>query len=190
MIHAQNKGRTQLRALLLMSFFIALSIVFGKYLAFNAGEMIRVSFENLPILFAGIVLGPIAGGTVAVSADLLGCLLVGYAINPIVTVGAAVIGLLGGLVGRLTRKFPLSLHVACTVLIAHLIGSVGIKTAGLAAFYGVSYPVLLLWRALNYLLVGTAEGILLYILLKSAVNDALAKLLGRHPQRKDKPHDL
>ena len=190
MVKTQNKARTHLRILLLMSFFIALSIVFGKYLAFNAGEMIRVSFENLPILFAGMMLGPIAGITVAVSADLLGCLLVGYAINPIVTAGAAVIGLLAGLVAKLTHKFPLFLRIILTVLIAHLIGSVGVKTAGLAAFYGVSYPVLLLWRTLNYLLVGTAEGVLLFILLKSTVNDALCKLLGRETKRKDSANDV
>ena len=185
-----SKSSKHLRILLLMSLFMALSIVFGKFLAFNLGEMLRISFENLPILFAGLTLGPIAGVTVAVGADLLGCLLVGYAINPIITVGAATIGLLAGLVGNLTRKFPLSLRVLFTVLIAHLIGSVGVKTAGLAAFYGVSYPVLMLWRALNYLLVGTAEGILLFVLLRSVVGEAIKKMLGTHTEVKGDAHDL
>ena len=184
-MNTQKNAQRHLRALLLMSLFMALSIVFGKFLAFNAGEMIRISFENLPILFAGLVLGPVAGVTVAVGADLLGCLLVGYTINPIVTVGAAAIGLFGGLAAWLTRALPLSLRVILTVCTAHLIGSVVIKTAGLAAFYGVSYPVLMLWRALNYLLVGTAEGALLFVLLKSAVSDELNRLLGRAPEGKD-----
>ena len=178
-MYTQEKARTHLRILLLMSLFTALSIVFGKFLAFNAGEMIRVSFENLPILFTGMILGPVAGVTVALGADLLGCVLVGYAINPIVTLGAAAIGLFSGLVGALTRKLPTAPRVILTVLVSHLIGSVVIKTAGLAAFYGVSYPVLMLWRSLNYLLVGSLEGVLLYLLLKSAVNDTLTKLLGR-----------
>lgn len=185
-----SKSSKHLRVLLLMSLFMALSIVFGKFLAFNLGEMLRISFENLPILFAGLTLGPIAGVTVAVGADLLGCLLVGYAINPIITVGAAIIGLLAGLVGNLTHKFPLSLRVIFTVLIAHLIGSVGVKTAGLAAFYGVSYPVLMLWRAPNYLLVGTAEGILLFVLLRSVVGEAIKKILGEHTEAKGEAHDL
>ena len=185
-----SKSSKHLRVLLLMSLFMALSIVFGKFLAFNLGEMLRISFENLPILFAGLTLGPIAGVTVAVGADLLGCLLVGYAINPIITVGAATIGLLSGIVGIVTRKLPLSLRVVFTVLIAHTIGSIVIKTAGLAAFYGVSYPVLMLWRALNYLLVGTAEGILLFVLLKSVVNDAIKRILGAHADGKGEAHDL
>ena len=190
MVQKQSKARIHLRILLLMSLFIALSIVFGKFLAFNVGEMIRISFENLPILFAGITLGPLAGAAVAVVADLLGCILVGYAINPIITVGAAIIGLLSGLVAQLTKNFPLPLRLTLSVLIAHLIGSVGVKTAGLAAFYGVSYPVLLLWRTLNYLIVGTAEGVLLFLLLKSVVREALAKLLGQHTERGEHKHDV
>lgn len=190
MVQKQSTARIHLRILLLMSLFIALSIVFGKFLAFNVGEMIRISFENLPIIFAAITLGPLAGATVGIAADLLGCLLVGYAINPIITVGAAAIGLLAGIVAHLTRKIPLSLHIVLTVLVSHLIGSVLVKTAGLAAFYGVSYPILMLWRALNYLIVGTAEGILLFILLKSVVSDALARLLGRHTERTDTKNDL
>ena len=182
-----SKSSRHLRVLLLMSLFMALSIVFGKFLAFNLGEMLRISFENLPILFAGLTLGPVAGVTVAVGADLLGCLLVGYAINPIVTLGAATIGCCAGLVGILTRKLPLSLRVIFTVLFAHLVGSVCVKTAGLAAFYGVSYPVLLLWRTLNYLLVGTAEGILLFVLLRSTVGEAIARML---KQDKGEKHDL
>ena len=184
-MNTQKKAQTHLRILLLMGLFIALSIIFGKYLAFNVGEMIRISFENLPILFAGIFLGPLSAMTVAVAADLLGCLLVGYAINPVITLGAAVIGLLSGLIAQLTRRFPLAARVILTVLVSHLIGSVATKTAGLAAFYGTSYPVLLLWRTLNYLLVGTAEGILLYILMKSAVKDALLRLIGRDTERKN-----
>ena len=184
-MQTQRKAKTHLRVLLLMGILIALSIVFGKYLAFNVGEMIRISFENLPILLAGIFLGPICGMTVAVAADLLGCLLVGYAINPVVTVGAAAIGLFAGISAYLFRRLPLSARVVLIVLISHLIGSVAIKTAGLAAFYATSYPILALWRTLNYLLVGTAEGVLLFILLKSAVKDALLKLIGRTAEKEN-----
>ena len=182
-MYTQEKARTHLRTLLLMSLFMALSIIFGKFLAFNAGEMLRISFENLPILLAGVFLGPIAGLTVAVGADLVGCVLVGYAINPVVTLGAAAIGLVSGALARLTRRLPLCPRTLLTVLASHLIGSVLIKTAGLAAFYGVSYPVLMLWRTLNYLLVGGLEGVLLYVLLKSTVSDALDKLLCRKTKK-------
>ena len=70
----------------------AFSIILGKYLAINVGENFRFSMENLPILLAGLYLGPLAGAIVGAVADLVGCLLVGYAINPIITLGAVSIG--------------------------------------------------------------------------------------------------
>ncbi len=159
---------TPLRVLLLMSLFIALSVICGKFLAINLGEFIRLSFENMPILFAGILLGPVYGMVVGVAADLLGCLMVGYVINPIITTGAAFIGLLGGIVWRYTSVISHALPRLCvTVLSAHLVGSVLIKTFGLASLYGTSFLVLLLWRSLNYLIVSAYETFVLLFLLKN-----------------------
>ncbi len=154
---------------------VAMSIVCGKYLAFNMGTMIRISFENLPILLAGFLLGPLLGMTVGVVADLLGCLLVGYTVNPLVTLGAAAVGLCGGLVWKLSERLPRGLRTALAVLIAHGIGSVLIKTFGLAVFYEAPLGILMLWRALNYLIVGIPEGILLYLITKNQGIRAVAQ---------------
>lgn len=143
----------------------ALSIVFGKYLAFNVGEYLRFSFENLPIIFAGLAFGPIIGALVGTVADLLGCLLVGYAINPMITVGAAVIGLLSGFVGLLIyapeRRYRI-LKIVLAVSLSHLVGSVILKSIGLAVFYDMPLYMLMLWRLLNYAIVGALEGFFLY----------------------------
>lgn len=173
-----SKSSKHLRALLLMGLFSALSIVFGKLLAFNIGDMIRVSFENLPILFAGIFLGPIPGMVTGIAADLLGCLLVGYTINPIITLGAAVIGLSAGLLFRLAKPLPAALRIFSAALVAHLLGSLLIKTAGLVAFYGtVGYPMLLLWRS-YYLAIALTEGAIIYVIYKSYAAHALYRMLG------------
>ena len=138
-----SKSSKHLRILLLVSLFSALSIVFGKLLAFNLGETIRISFESLPILLAGIFLGPIHGMLVGVVADLLGCLIVGYAINPIITAGAAVIGLSSGLLFYATKPFPTAVRIFISVLSAHVLGSILIKTVGLILYYGS--PHTLFW---------------------------------------------
>jgi ECF transporter S component (folate family) len=159
------------RVIVLLSLLAALSILCGKYLAFPGGgdSMIRFSFENLPILLAAMHVGPIAGMTVGILADLLGCLMVGYAINPIITLGAAAIGLLGGLIPRLLPKvWPRLLRIALTVSAAHLIGSVVIKTFGLAQYYAMPFIVLMLWRLLNYAIISILECALLYLLGKNA----------------------
>ena len=91
-------GKMPLRVSVLMAMLSAISIICGKYLAFGVGNVLRFSFENLPIIFASVALGPIPGMLVGIVADLVGCLMVGYTINPLVTLGAAAIS-------RPTRTF-------------------------------------------------------------------------------------
>lgn len=157
-----------LRVLTYSAILAAMSIVLGKYLAISVGEFLRFSFENLPVIFAGIFFGPIVGAVVAIVADLLGCLLVGYAINPVVTLGAAVIGVSAGLLWKgLPKCMPHAVRVLLCVGVSHLLGSVLIKTVGLAGFYDLPLGLLMLWRLLNYAIVGGLEGFLVYTVAKS-----------------------
>ena len=121
-----------LKTLVICSLFVAISIVCGKYLAIRGGDILRFSFENLPIILAGIAFGPLAGAVVGVVADLLGCLLVGYAINPI---------------------------------------------------YSIPLFELMLWRLLNYVIVGVLEGVIICIMLKNKT--LRAQLLIKKEKRSD-----
>ena len=182
-MNQMQKQRQSLERAILLGLFVAISIVAGKYLAIRVGDLFRFSLENTSILLAGILFGPLAGMAVGVVADLLGCVLVGYAINPLVTLGAAAIGLVSGLVFRFFRvKQAFKLTIA--VLLAHLLGSVVLKTIGLAQFYGMPIYVLMGWRALNYLIVGVLDGIVLHLLLNVST---IAKYI--KPKQKDKRND-
>jgi ECF transporter S component (folate family) len=158
-----------LRMMVITAFMAALSIVLGKYLAINIGETLRFSFENLPILFCGMALGPIAGLSCGILADLVGCVLVGYAINPIITVGAAAIGAISGIYRLLPKKSRSGdILLFCLILaLAHVTGSVIIKTYGLAVYYDMPLYALMLWRLLNYAIVAPLEWALIYTLLKN-----------------------
>ena len=156
-----------LQLLAVSAFLAALSIICGKYLALSLGTVLRFSFENLPILLAGMMFGPVVGMTVGVVADLLGCVMVAYAINPLVTIGAACIGLFGGVLFRVTKKLPLLWQTCITVILTHLVASVLVKTFGLAQYYDMPFHIVLLWRLLNYVVVGVAEWLLLYTVLKN-----------------------
>ena len=166
-----------LKIMVAVALLAAMSIVCGKYLKIPVGDIMRFSFENLPILLAGMAFGAVAGVVTGVLADLVGCLLVGYAINPIVTLGAAAIGLLGGIVYWLCKRLPLMARVFITVFASHTVGSVIIKTFGLAKFYSIPFPTLMLWRAVNYLIVGALEFVVLYFIMKNkSVSSALDSL--------------
>lgn len=165
----KSKFSLPLKVTVALSMLAAISIILGKYLAFGIGEVLRISFENLPVIFAGIAFGAIAGMAVGICADLIGCVLVGYAINPLITVGAALIGLVSGLCYKLFChiKIGRGASIALSVGASHLIGSVAVKTVGLAVFYSYPVHILMLWRLLNYIIVGIPEALILIALFKN-----------------------
>lgn len=172
------KSKNNLRKIVISGIFAALSIILGKLLAFNIGELFRISFENLPIVFIGIALGPLWGMMVGAVADLIGCLIVGYAINPIITLGAVAIGAVAGIVSKWTESMKISGKIFLSVFSAHLLGSVIIKSIGLSLFYGTDFWTLIPYRALNYALIIALEYIIVYILMKNKEINSRIRSIG------------
>lgn len=172
------------RTLALAAMFVAMSIVLGKLLSVTAGPF-RISFENLPLLMAGIFLGPAAGCITGIVADVVGCLIVGYAINPIITLGAACIGLIAGLLYRVMPDQPLnrlpehSFRVFVSVLPAHIVGSMFIKSVGLMVYYHYTLLQVAL-RIPLYMVIGTAEALIISALLSNTAFAVQIGRLGRH----------
>ena len=162
-----KRSNGSLKISITVSALAAIGIVLGKFLAFNVTDFMRFSLENITIIFSGIVFGPLWGAAIGTVQDLVGCLAVGYAINPLITLGCATTGLVSGVIFRLTASLPLGLKIPASVGISHLFGSVLIKTLGLSIYYSLPFTATLLWRILNYVIVGAVEAILLFILLNS-----------------------
>ena len=164
-----DKSLKNLKVTMVLAMLAAISIILGKYLAIRGGDVMRFSLENMPVILAGMAFGPVAGALVGVVADLVGCLMVGYTINPAVTIGAAAIGLISGIIPIVLKKVKINgiLVTLITVAAAHLIGSVIIKTLGLAVYYDMPFYVLLLWRLINYAIVGALDGLTVHILLNN-----------------------
>ncbi len=161
------KNLTNLKVLITIAFFSAISIILGKFLALPVGQYMRFSFENLPLVLSGLLFGPISGLLSGVIADLLGCVLRGYEINPILTVGAAVLGFTAGLVFQVLKKIDNPLRVMLSVIIPHTLGSVLIKSYGLSLWYSLEFSVVLSYRTLNYIIVAIAEIIVITLMLKN-----------------------
>lgn len=177
-----EKRLKNLKLVATLAMLSAISIICGKYLAINGGNFMRFSLENMPIIFAGMAFGPIAGAVVGVVADLIGCVLMGWVPIPWVTVGAAFIGIIAGVANPLMKKYKVPAWLITTIVVfcAHLIGSVLIKTIGLSSFYNMQYSPLLLWRLLNYLVVGIIDGFVVHFLLKNkAIKMQLKKIGGK-----------
>ena len=155
------------RLVITLALLSAIGIILGKFLAINITEFMRFSLENLTVFLASVAFGPIAGMTVGIAEDVIGCMLAGYVWNPLITLGAALNGLLCGVIYKLLINRTEAQRITASVLLAHLVGSVLTKTLGLSLFYSLPFAVTLGWRFLNYVIVGTVEIFLLIYLLKS-----------------------
>lgn len=161
------------RTMTVAAMLAAMSLILGKFLQIPNpfSNIVRISFENLPILFSGICFGPFVGAVTGVVADLIGCLLYGYTINPLVTLGAGAFGLTAGLISCYVVRRPLWLSCALSTALAHLVGSVVLKSLGLAAWYLSNYSMglieLMLWRLLTYSVIGALECVIVLLLFRA-----------------------
>ena len=158
------------KALTVSALLCAMSVVIGIFcksaLDFGGG-LFRITFENLPIILAGIFYGPLAGSAVGVISDLLSYLLSGqeYPINIIVTMGAGIIGFVSGVMSKYVVKKTGYKQIILSASVAHLIGSVIIKSIGLFSYFGWAVMI----RLPLYLAIATLEILLICMLYKKSV---------------------
>ncbi len=153
----------------LAAMLTAMSVVIGifckSFLNFGVG-LFRVTFENLPILLAGIMFGPAVGGVVGAASDIVSYLMTpqAYPINIIVTIGATLVGVISGTVSHYILKKRGHLRIIVSAAIAHVICSMIIKPIGLYSYYGA----LVLWRVPLYLVIAPLEIALICIMYKNS----------------------
>ena len=170
-----QKSKSLIKLLTNMAMMTALSTVIGIFCksVLDFGGVFRITFENIPIILTGIVLGPIAGGAVGLCSDIVSYLLTGqaYPLNPVVTLGAVMIGIVSGVIAKYVVRKKGNLQIILSASFAHIIGSMIIKPIGLYQFYGI----LVLWRIPLYLIIAPIEILILCLLLRSKI---FAKTVG------------
>ena len=158
-------AKSALKRLVLGAMLAAMSVVIGMFCKsfLNFGEGLwRVTFENLPIILAGVFLGPITGGMVGVVSDLTSYLLSPqiYPPNLVVTFGAFAVGVTAGLMAKYAIRQRGTKQIVLSAAVAHIIGSMVIKPIGLFQFYGWAVLV----RIPLYLVIAPLEILLLCLL--------------------------
>ena len=156
----------------------AISVLIGifckNYMNFGVPPgLFRVTFENLPIIMSGILYGPIIGGVVGVLTDLISYLLSSQAYPPnlIVTLGAAVSGIVAGLVAKFIIRKKGRAQIIVAGALSHLVASMVIKSIGLYQYYGA----LVLFRIPLYLCIAPIEILIICTLLK---RKSFARIVG------------
>ena len=152
----------------------AISIVIAslcKVIPFlNFGIGLRVTLENMPIIMAGILFGPIVGGCVGLATDIISCITAGMAPIPLVTVGAVCVGVVSGVVSKYLVKKKGIPQISVSVVVAHITGSMIIKTLGLWHHYynWGGAGITLLFRIPIYIGIIAVEFAVISLLLKNS----------------------
>ncbi len=156
------------KMLVIAAMLTAMSVVIGiickSLLNFGNGLM-RVTFENLPIIISGVLFGPIIGALVGIASDLVSYLLSPQTLPPnlVVTAGAMAVGMVSGIIARFVIRNKGTKQIIFSAAAAHIIGSMIIKPIGLYQFY--QWGVLL--RIPLYLIIAPLEILVICLLFKN-----------------------
>ncbi len=124
-----QNGIFSTRNMILMAALIAMQIILARFLSIQASDILRISFESVPVILAGMWLGPLSGAIVALIADVLGTIIHGYGIwFPPIALGPILVGVISGLSTKYVFRSDLSStreswKVVATVLVAGIVNS-------------------------------------------------------------------
>lgn len=163
---SKNDQSMAVRRLTCSAMLTAMSVIIGlfckTYMNF-AGGLFRVTFENMPIILTGILFGPAAGAISGVVTDIIGMSVQGMSLNPIITVGAGLVGAVSGVVSRYIVKKQGYLKLILSGVLAHFVGSVIVKSIGLYAYYGWG----ILYRIPLYIGIASVEMFIICLMYKN-----------------------
>ncbi len=142
-----------------LSALTAIYLILSRFLAINIGGFGRIQLGVIARIMAGIWFGPFAGALCGLASDLLGCLIQGYAVNPLITFAAILWGVIPALFVPQTTDRSLSFSKKKTILMlcigtvsACLICTLIVTTAALVWFNGYSLYAILPTRVTQFLL--------------------------------------
>ena len=159
----KSKRRTAARRITALAMMTAVSVVLGilcKNL-FTFAIYYRFTLENLGVIMAGIFFGPAAGVTVGLLSDVISCLMsTNPAVNPIISSGAAAVGLTAGVVFRVLKSHGGTVRFYISAAAAHLLGQVIVKSIGKMIFFGMPWYGIFIGAAFSAIAVAVEASVI------------------------------
>lgn len=141
----KNNNRWSVKVLVFMSLIVAMNLVLTRIIAVDIGPY-RISVGSVCTVLAGLWFGPVAGGCCGLAADILGCFMKGYAINPLITLAAV----LWGVIPALLKPFYINhgtsgktVGIVISIIISNIICSFILTTFGLVWIQGYNFAAIL-----------------------------------------------
>ena len=128
------------RTVVFLGLLVAMHIVLSRLIVIDLGSY-RIGVASICTILAGLWMGPVAGGVVGLLADLLGCLIKGYALNPLITIAAMAWGVIPGLIRPLVTggKVKKTIMICVGVFAAAIFSTLVFTTAGLVLILGYNF---------------------------------------------------
>ena len=181
----KNKKLTlDTRTVVFLGLLTAMHIVLTRLLVIELGAY-RITFGSICTILAGLWFGPIGGGICGLVSDILGCILKGYAINPLITVAAVLWGVIPGLTRNLFHdsKKKKTAAVCVSIVVTSVLSSLVFTTAGLVLFLGYNFYAIIPGRIVQWAIMTPMYCVLTVILYFSPLTRLVHNVtVGRRAQ--------
>ena len=161
------------KALAVCAMLAALSVIVARLIVPMPNAFTRFSIEAIPIVIAGLLFGPLAGGSVGFIADLVGCLFSGYGYNPLFCVPPILYGVLAGLLRFLLYRKTDLWRIILIYLPPVVFGSILYQSCTLAWVYNskgtfsASLSYFLTTRSIQFAVTLVIDAVLTWLLFRS-----------------------
>ena len=148
----QKKQYWNVKTLVFMALLIAMHLVLTRVLVIDLGAY-RISVGSVCTILAGLWLGPVAGGVCGLCADIIGCFMKGYAVNPFITVAAILWGVLPALVKPFfanRKKTGKTVGICVSIVVTAVLSSLVLTTAGLVIMLGYNFYAIMPGRLVQF----------------------------------------
>jgi ECF transporter S component (folate family) len=161
-----HRQRMATRTLASCALLAALSVVLARLIVPMPNAFTRFSIEAVPIFLAGMLFGPLAGGMVGFSADLVGCLFSGFGYNPIFCVPPILYGVFAGLCRPLLAKKISVLNLLAAIAPAVVFGSVLYQSWALGYVSGKGFLFFFTTRSVQFAITMVVDVLILNLLFR------------------------
>lgn len=135
-----------------MALIVALHLILTRVFVIELGAY-RISVGSVCTILGGLWLGPIAGGVCGLCADIIGCMMKGYAINPFISLAAVAWGVIPALMRPLfmnKKKTGKTVGICVSIFVTAILSSLVLTTAGLVILMGYNFYAIMPGRLIQF----------------------------------------
>lgn len=165
-----------IKNLVFMALLTAMHLVLTRVLVIDLGAY-RITVGTVCTILAGLWMGPVAGGVCGMCADIIGCFIKGYAVNPFITLAAILWGVLPALAKRFyanRSRTGKTIGISISVFITGAVSSLGLTTAGLVILMGYNFYAIMPGRIVQFVIMTPIYCVLTCLLYFSPLTSMVA----------------